>query len=129
MIDPEHPPRTWTVAEANAALDAVRPVVARAREALGGHVRRVEEAGASAPTNGHAEGAGHADVVRAAVAELDAMGILFRDPGRGLIDFPARAPSGRPYWLCWLEGEPSVAWWHWVEDGFAGRTPVDELPE
>jgi hypothetical protein len=66
--------------------------------------------------------------VRAAADRLAAMGVLLRDPARGLVDFPARASTGRPYWLCWLDGEPSVRWWHWVEDGFAGRTPISELP-
>ena len=129
MIDPDDPPRTWTVAEANAVLDRVRELVADAKAAVAAHVERAQVAGASAPGNGHAAGGDEPAAVRAAVVELEAMGILFRDPGRGLVDFPARASSGRPYWLCWLDGEPSVAWWHWVEDGFAGRTPVDQLPE
>ena len=62
------------------------------------------------------------------VVELADEGVLLRDPRTGLIDFPARAAAGRPYWLCWMWGEPEVDTWHWVEDGFAGRTPVDELP-
>lgn len=128
MIDPDDPPRTWTVAEADAALDVVRPIVARARAAMESHVDRMRSARDGAPTNGHATGGEGADVVRAAADDLEAMGVLLRDPSRGLVDFPARAPSGRPYWLCWLEGEPAVEWWHWVEDGFAGRTPVTELP-
>jgi len=129
VIDPDDPPRTWTVAEANDALEAVRAVVARAREAVASHLERVGAAERSAPGNGHARGGGEPAVVRAAVTELAAIGVLLRDPARGLVDFPARAGSGRPYWLCWLAGEPSVGWWHWVEDGFAGRTPVDRLPE
>jgi hypothetical protein len=128
VIDPYDPPRTWTVAEADAVLDVVRAAVTRAKEAVAAHVEHAEDAGRAASGNGHSAGGGQVDVVRAAVAELDAMGILLRDPGRGLVDFPALAPGGRPYWLCWLDGEPSVTWWHWVEDGFAGRTPVDDLP-
>ena len=129
MIDPDDPPRTWTVAEADAALAQVRPLVAGAKAAVESHVARAEVAGHSATGNGHAEGGGEPDAVRAAITTLDAMGVLLRDPGRGLVDFPARASTGRPYWLCWLHGEPSVRWWHWVEDGFAGRTSVDQLPE
>jgi len=128
VIDPDDPPRTWTVAEADAALPGVRPVVARARAAVAAHAERVAEAGAAAATNGHAGGGGEVDVVREAAVELARLGILLRDPARGLVDFPARASTGRPYWLCWLEGEPAVGWWHWVEDGFAGRTPVSDLP-
>ena len=59
---------------------------------------------------------------------LAAEGIVLRDAERGLVDFPAVAPDGRRYWLCWLVGEPAVAWWHWPEDGFAGRRPLSERP-
>ena len=129
MIDPDDPPRTWTVAEANAVLEHVQAVVSAAKAAVASHVERAKVAGTAAGGNGHAPSGGEPEAVRSAVAELDGMGILLRDPGRGLVDFPARASSGRPYWLCWLDGEPSVEWWHWVEDGFAGRTSVDQLPE
>jgi hypothetical protein len=128
VIDPDDPPRTWTVAEADAALAQVRTHVTRARAAVAALGGRARAAATGAPSNGHARGGGEAPVVQACIDALDAMGVLLRDPGRGLVDFPARAASGRPYWLCWLDGEPSVAWWHWVEDGFAGRTPVTELP-
>ena len=46
----------------------------------------------------------------------------------GLIDFPARRPSGRPYYLCWLDGEDDITWWHWIDAGFAGRTPLSDPP-
>jgi len=128
VIDPDDPPRTWTVDEADAALKLVRPLVTRARAAVAAHAGRARAAGATASSNGHAQGGGEPDVVQSAAAALAAMGVLLRDAGRGLVDFPARASTGRPYWLCWLDGEPSVRWWHWVEDGFAGRAPVDELP-
>jgi hypothetical protein len=128
VIDPDDPPRTWTVAEADAALDAVRPLVALARAALDAHAGRAADAREGAGGNGHAAGGHEVDVVRDVAGRLAAMGILLRDPGRGLVDFPARAPGGRPYWLCWLDGEASVGWWHWVEDGFAGRMPVSDLP-
>ena len=128
MIDPDDPPRTWTVAEADAALPVVRAHVTRARDAVGAHAERAARSGAAAASNGHAAGGGEVDAVRAAIDALDGMGILLRDPGRGLVDFPAVSSTGRPYWLCWFHGEASVGWWHWVEDGFAGRTPVARLP-
>jgi hypothetical protein len=59
---------------------------------------------------------------------LQVDGVVLRDLDRGLIDFEAVAPSGRRYWLCWVVGESEVAWWHWPEDGFAGRTPVSSPP-
>ena len=64
----------------------------------------------------------------AVARQLAEEGVLLRDPTTGLIDFAARAPDGRPYWLCWMWGEPEIDTWHWIEDGFAGRTSVEELP-
>jgi hypothetical protein len=37
-----------------------------------------------------------------------------------LVDFPADL-DGEPVLLCWLEGEPSLAWYHRTDLGFAGR--------
>jgi hypothetical protein len=37
-----------------------------------------------------------------------------------LLDFPATR-DGHPVLLCWLEGEPELAWWHPVELGLMGR--------
>ncbi len=51
-----------------------------------------------------------------------------RDAERGLIDFPALAPSGETYLLCWLDGEHAIDFWHWPDAGFAGRTPIDQPP-
>ena len=65
---------------------------------------------------------------RSVLAELDERGIVVRDPERGLIDFPARSPTGRDYLLCFLDGETAIEWWHWPDAGFAGRTPLSEPP-
>ena len=78
--------------------------------------------------NGHGLVPADPAAIQACLDELGAEGIVLRDIERGLVDFPARAPGGRWYWLCWLAGEDAVTWWHWPEDGFAGRTPVDEPP-
>lgn len=124
--------RDWTVAEANAALPRVAALVERAREA----VRTAREARArradAARRNGHGLGrdGGEAEAtLREVVAELSDDGIVLRDVDRGLVDFPARSPSGRPYLLCWVVGEAEVAWWHWPEDGFPGRTPLSRPPD
>lgn len=37
-----------------------------------------------------------------------------------LVDFPADL-HGTPVLLCWLEGDPDLAWYHRADLGFAGR--------
>jgi hypothetical protein len=104
MVDPDDPARTWSLEEANAELGRISELV---REAMA---------------------ATDLATVVAVGRALAAEGVLLRDHATGLIDFAARTPEGRPYWLCWMWGEPEIDAWHWVEDGFAGRTHVDQLP-
>lgn len=66
--------------------------------------------------------------VKEALAELEDQGIVLRDPARGLIDFTA-LHHGREVLLCWQLGEDELAWWHYPEDGFAGRRPLPLPPE
>jgi hypothetical protein len=128
LIDPDNPPRWWTVDEANEALPRVAEVVERAKEAAAGLGRRAENVADQARGNGHTPPGDEAAVFQSAVVDLEAEGIVLRDVRQGLVDFPARASNGRGYWLCWLVGEPEVAWWHWPEAGFAGRTPLSQPP-
>ena len=58
--------------------------------------------------------------LQAAVAEITDQGILVRDIGRGLVDFPAYR-DGDTVYLCWQRGEPAIAWWHPTDTGFGGR--------
>jgi hypothetical protein len=60
------------------------------------------------------------------VAELTALGIEMKDYAMGLIDFPSER-DGRPVYLCWRLGEPSVLYWHEVDAGYSGRHPLDPL--
>ena len=55
--------------------------------------------------------------------EIARRGILVRDLGRGLVDFPAQR-EGREIHLCWLRGEPQIAYWHETNTGFPGRQPL-----
>jgi hypothetical protein len=122
-------PRYWTLDEANAALPRVAELVEEARQAFEAHQERAAALAAVGRRNGHVARSDAPRDLEAVLAELNADGIVLRDPERGLIDFPALAPSGRQYWLCWLAGEDEVAWWHWPEDGFPGRKPLTDPPE
>jgi hypothetical protein len=66
------------------------------------------------------------DQMSAAVARIDALGIMLRDIEQGLIDFPAVADD-RQIWLCWRLGEADVTHWHDLDAGFSARRPLDEL--
>lgn len=55
--------------------------------------------------------------------ELAALGIDLKDRRLGLIDFPAEL-GGRRVWLCWRLGEPTVQYWHELDEGYAGRRPT-----
>jgi hypothetical protein len=46
--------------------------------------------------------------------------IVLRDLDRGLIDFPALR-DGREVYLCWIEGEDDIGFWHELDAGYAGR--------
>jgi hypothetical protein len=65
------------------------------------------------------------------IDELQELGVEFKDPIMGLVDFPAKR-NGKEICLCWKLGEPSVGFWHTLESGFQGReelTDADGLPE
>ncbi len=121
--------RIWTHEEATAALPEVAAQVRRLRELIEAARTTSGGNGAQPSGNGHGPATSGSGEVQAILTELTDQGIVVRDPERGLIDFPAEAPGGRTYLLCWLDGEDSIDWWHWQEDGFDGRTPLSEPPE
>jgi hypothetical protein len=122
------PGRTWTIEEADAALPRVLTLLQRIR-ALAVETRRERAASSDrAGGNGHDTTDRPSSALRAAVDELTSDGIILRDLDAGLVDFPAELPDGRIYLLCWVAGEPEVAWWHWPDTGFAGRRPLTDPP-
>jgi hypothetical protein len=59
-----------------------------------------------------------------AVVRLERLGVIVKDADRGLVDFPALRESGEEVLLCWQVGEDEIAYWHGLEEGFAGRKPL-----
>jgi hypothetical protein len=126
--------RHFTPEEANALLPEVRPLaerlVERAAEldrAEAGHARllaRIGGNGGNLPPSELAEATEAVAAAEAAVARcvrrLHGLGVQVKDPRSGLVDFPA-LHEGREVLLCWRAGEESVAYWHGLEEGFAGR--------
>jgi len=60
-----------------------------------------------------------------AVAEIDATGVQVKDLDIGLLDFPCVVGED-VILLCWKMGEKGITHWHGMEEGFAGRKPIDE---
>ena len=60
------------------------------------------------------------------VDELQELGVEFKDPVMGLIDFPAMR-DGQEVCLCWKLGEPNIAHWHTRDAGYSGRRPLDQF--
>jgi hypothetical protein len=59
------------------------------------------------------------------IKELTQLGVEFKDPRVGLVDFPAML-DGREVYLCWKLGEDEVGYWHEIDVGFKGRQSVFE---
>ena len=55
-------------------------------------------------------------------------GIEVKDPAIGLIDFHAQR-GAEVVFLCYKLGEPEVAYWHPLDDGYRGRKPLEREPE
>jgi hypothetical protein len=128
----------FTRAEAEALLPHLEPILRELRELRGemrGIERQLEALQVKLHGNGHTQQGEVAQLRTSAAAlvgeisdrvrRINAYGVLVKDLDTGLIDFPARR-QGREVYLCWRLGEPHVAWWHAIEDGFAGRQPLDE---
>ena len=62
--------------------------------------------------------------LREMVEEMEATGCLVKDLDIGLLDFPCRVGE-RELYLCWKLGEPRIEFWHSMDEGFAGRKPLD----
>jgi hypothetical protein len=129
--------RYFTPEEANELLPSVRPLVEQLvshRRALA--VATVRHARIATKIAGNGGGvrphevdelqstidAEAAGIVRC-VEELQALGVLVKDLDQGLVDFPARNGDDEVL-LCWRLGEDEVAFWHALDDGFAGRRPL-----
>ncbi len=59
------------------------------------------------------------------VAAIQETGCIVKSIDEGLVDFPYMR-EGREVYLCWKHGESDICYWHEVDAGFAGRTPLDQ---
>ncbi|NUO62653.1 MAG: DUF2203 domain-containing protein [Gemmatimonadaceae bacterium] len=127
----------FTVEQANRTLPLVRRIVAdivETYERWQGAVRAFELASLEASGGEQSADAAArqrdaerlAEEIAGFVRELEAIGVEFKGYDVGLVDFPARL-GDRTVYLCWRLGEPEVRYWHELNDGFAGRQPIEAL--
>jgi hypothetical protein len=120
----------FTVDEANAMLPELRELLEAIR-ASRDHLAVEWESAApvlrAAPRNGGgAEASGYvSELLRLnrLLRDVTSRGVLIKDIDKGLIDFP-HLRDGEEVLLCWEMGEESVAFWHDLETGYAGRQPI-----
>jgi hypothetical protein len=135
-------PRYFTVDEANEALVELRPLaeemVERRRELVDAQGRRAS-LGAQVGTNGgdltpsdfveaDEELEQAASALAVCVERIQSAGVLVKDLDQGLLDFPALR-DGEEILLCWHVGEDEIRYWHGVDEGFAGRKPINDVNE
>lgn len=66
-----------------------------------------------------------AAMLKSAIESVQDTGCLIKDLDIGLVDFPTLF-KGVEVYLCWKLGEPGIAFWHGVDEGFRGRKPIDQ---
>jgi hypothetical protein len=59
------------------------------------------------------------------VEAIQETGCVVKDLEVGLVDFPTLL-RGQEVYLCWKLGEEHIGYWHGLEEGFAGRKPLDD---
>src|SRR5262245_31871459 len=124
--------KLFTIEEANALLPTVRTVlvkIQRAHKRLSAFREDAKkpsensESGCGGVTNGPR----YAEILiklTGLMSNIESLGVQLKDLERGLVDFPSLR-DGRVVLLCWQVGEgDELEWWHDVDAGFAGRTPL-----
>jgi hypothetical protein len=127
--------RTYTLAEARAALPQVKQLMAKIQAARKAILRLRPSAWPAlqkAASNGGSRPAGelalHGIKLEEAVKGILAMGIYVKDLDHGVIDFLGMR-AGQEVLLCWRYGEEDINFWHDINAGFAGRQSIDSLVE
>jgi hypothetical protein len=124
--------KLFTIQEANALLPSVSVILAKIQRAHRRLSQYRDDARKAAEAAEQGGGGIEAGVAYAGVltelttqmSELDTIGVQLKDFERGLVDFPSLR-DGKVVLLCWQLGEgDELEWWHDVDSGFAGRTPL-----
>jgi hypothetical protein len=123
-------PRYFTLQEANETLNVIRPLLEEAltirrrilasQPELWSAVEKAAGNGGNKVLSSMVQDFGRFDALIHRILET---GAQIKDINVGLLDFPALR-NGREVYLCWKYGEKTIAFWHEVDEGFAGRRPI-----
>lgn len=124
-------PQFFTLSEANQAMQTVRPLMDELQE-IRAKILVHQPAAWPAMQKSAGNGGNLAlskmvqdfDRLDAIVHRVQNLGAQIKDLNTGLLDFPA-LKDGREICLCWKHGEGDIAFWHEVDEGFAGRHLID----
>ena len=120
--------RVFSEAGANALLPTIITLLGRLRDAHRKLLAVGRSAGRRAASNGSPSlgaAAGESELAYAeVVSEIEALGVIVRDPESGLVDFAA-VRGDQQICLCWRLGEDRLGFWHPRDSGFAGRRPLE----
>ena len=124
-------PRYFTLSEANQALQNIRPwmdEVQTIRSEILAHQLEIWSVMEKSAGNGGNPTLSRMvktfDRLDALIHNIQDTGVIIKDINTGLLDFPA-IKDEREVYLCWQYGEDDIAFWHEIEDGFAGRQSID----
>lgn len=124
-------PQFFTLAEANRALETIRPLMEEVQAIRRRILEQQPEAWpAIEKSAGNGGNRALSDMIQdfekfdTLIHQIQDTGAQIKDINTGLLDFSARK-DGREVYLCWQYGEGEIAFWHEVEAGFAGRQPIE----
>ncbi len=124
--------RFFTVEEARQLLPSLKELMGQVMvisHRLEEYRDVVQQLADSASSNtGGPEGTAYLDIVislQSCLTQLQETGCVLKSLQDGLVDFP-HLKEGREIYLCWKYGEEDIRFWHEVDEGFAGRTPLLE---
>ena len=122
--------RYVTLEEANRVVGLVRPMMREILEIRQAILSRQPEVWAvveKAAGNGGSKTASQLvqefERLDVLVRQIQAAGAEIKDINSGLVDFLSLR-EGREVYLCWQFDEEKIQFWHDLDAGFAGRTPI-----
>lgn len=126
--------KVFRLEEANALLPVLRPLVQKLLdkrrdlaikllEAETAQLKETEATGGLTAATRRRQAEKLQQDVLECVDSIGAHGCVVKDIGLGLLDFPALR-AGQLVNLCWKFDEPTIGFWHGLDEGFAARKSI-----